>query len=165
MMRALFLEYPEDPTSWLIEDEYLFGADLLVAPLFEEKSERRVYLPPGQWIDYQTGRVYAGTQWHTIAAGEIPVILLVRDGAALPHAAVAQSTDDIDWQTLELRVFAAESMEAEALVCLPQEGRLHRVRLEKNDGAFQVAENPLPGTTKLTVTQKSLPGSVQKPES
>ena len=56
MLRTLFFEYPDDPTSWLVEDEYLFGPSLLVAPLFEEAASRRVYLPPGSWTDYQTGR-------------------------------------------------------------------------------------------------------------
>src|SRR5205085_75467 len=71
MLRTLFFEYPDDPTSWLIEDEYLFGSDLLVAPLFEEADHRNVYLPPGSWIDYQTGRVYSGAVWHDIPAGPI----------------------------------------------------------------------------------------------
>lgn len=61
MMRTLFFEFPDDPTSWFIDDEYLFGEDILVAPLMEAGSTgRNVYLPPGQWIDYQTGSVVAG---------------------------------------------------------------------------------------------------------
>ncbi len=92
MLRALFVEYPDDPGSWAVEDEYLFGSDILVAPLFEEGATgRNVYLPPGGWIDYQTGRAYAGG-WQRIEAGEVPAVILVRDGAAIPHAAVAQST-------------------------------------------------------------------------
>jgi len=152
MLRALFLEYPEDPTSWLIEDEYLFGRDLLVAPLFEETAARRVYLPPGQWIDYQTGQIYAGVQWHTIAAGAIPVILLVRDGAALPHAAVAQTTDEIDWANLELIVFAADAKQAEAQVCLPGEEKLHTVHLQKSGEGFSITENPVSKDVKFAVS-------------
>src|SRR5918996_738378 len=45
MLRPLFFEFPDDPASWLIEDQYLFGSDLLIAPLFEPAPERRVYLP------------------------------------------------------------------------------------------------------------------------
>src|ERR687889_998531 len=56
MLRALFFEYPNDPASWTIDDEYMFGSDLLVAPLMESASARRVYLPPGDWIDYQAGK-------------------------------------------------------------------------------------------------------------
>src|ERR1019366_2819587 len=72
MLRTLFFEFPEDPTSWLIEDEYMFGADILVAPLMEEVMERNVYLPPGTWIDYQSKAAYRGAQWHKIKAGVIP---------------------------------------------------------------------------------------------
>ena len=52
MLRTLFFEYPNDPTAWTIDDEYMFGGNLLVAPLMEEGAGRNVYLPPGKWIDY-----------------------------------------------------------------------------------------------------------------
>ena len=49
MLRALFVEFPEDAGSWSVEDEYLFGSDILVAPLLETGTKGRdVYLPPGQ---------------------------------------------------------------------------------------------------------------------
>src|SRR5215212_7223604 len=131
MLRALFFEYPEDPTSWLIEDQYLFGTDLLVAPLMEEAPGRNVYLPPGFWIDYQDGRVYEGTRWHNIQVGELPVVLLVRDGTAIPHADLAQSTGEIDWHSLELKTFCARAEAAEGLVCLPEDDELHTLRLER----------------------------------
>ena len=108
MLRTLFFEFPKDPTSWFIEDEYMFGSDLLVAPLFEESSSRKVYLPPGKWIDYQTGKVYEGERWYDIAAGQIPIVLLARDGTILPHVQLAQSTSEIDWRSIDLRVFSAD---------------------------------------------------------
>lgn len=126
MMRALFVEYPEDPTSWLIEDEYLLGSDLLVAPLFDSTDTRRVYLPPGQWIDYQTNQAYDGAQWHQIKAGEIPIVLLARSGAAIPHVAVAQSTSEIDWENVEVQVFGDGP--AIGLFAQP-EGALHRLEV------------------------------------
>ena len=100
MMRALFVEFPDDPGSWLVDDEYLFGEDILVAPLFEEVTERNVYLPKGNWIDYQTGKVYEGG-WHQIEAGDIPIVMLVKEGAVIPHIQLAQSTKDMDWSKLE----------------------------------------------------------------
>src|SRR5665647_2218775 len=46
MVRALFVEYPNDPGSWMVEDEYLFGSDILVAPLLDANATGRdVYLP------------------------------------------------------------------------------------------------------------------------
>ena len=136
MLRALFFEYPEDSTSWLIEDQYLFGTDLLVAPLMEEAPDRDVYLPPGSWIDYQDDKVYEGARWHSMRPGKVPVVMLVRDGAAIPHANLAQSTGEIDWHSLELKVFCARAEGAEGLVCLPEDGELHPLRLKRANGEF-----------------------------
>jgi alpha-D-xyloside xylohydrolase len=143
MVRALFFEHPEDPTSWLIEDQYLFGTDLLVAPLMEEAPDRNVYLPPGSWIDYQGRRVYEGARWHNMRAGEVPVVLLVRDGTAIPHADLAQSTGEINWYSLELKVFCARAEAAEGLVCLPEDGELHTLRLKRVNDAFALEGDAL----------------------
>jgi alpha-D-xyloside xylohydrolase len=107
MVRALFVEYPHDPGAWLVEDEYLFGSQMLVAPLMESGTERTVYLPAGKWIDYQSGKVYDGG-YHTIAVGPIPAVILVRDGSIIPHAKLAQRTDQIDWSDIELRPYRAQ---------------------------------------------------------
>jgi len=145
MVRALFFEYPEDPTSWLIEDQYLFGTDLLVAPLMEEAPDRNVYLPPGSWIDYQGGRVYEGARWHSMRAGRLPVVMLVRDGAAIPHADLAQSTGEIDWHSLGFKVFCARAEAAEGLVCLPEDGELHTLRLERANNGIALEGDALRG--------------------
>jgi alpha-D-xyloside xylohydrolase len=136
MLRTLFFEYPEDLTSWLVEDQYLFGTDILVAPLMEDTPGRNVYLPPGLWTDYQTEKTYEGARWHHITAGEVPVVMLVRDGAAIPRAELSQSTGEIDWHSLELKVFAAGAEAAEGLVCLPADGGLRTLRLERNNDGF-----------------------------
>jgi len=120
MLRALFLEYPNDPGSWQVDDEYMFGSNLLVAPLFEEGATgRRVYLPAGEWIDYQTRKAYRGGAWHRVEAGEIPVVLMVRNNSVIPHVAVAQNTDQIDWKNVELRVFSTNGGRAEGQIALP----------------------------------------------
>jgi alpha-D-xyloside xylohydrolase len=120
MLRALFLEYPNDPGSWQVDDEYMFGSNLLVAPLFEENATgRRVYLPAGDWIDYQTRKAYRGGTWHQVQAGEIPVVLMVRNNSVIPHVAVAQSTDRIDWKNVELRVFSTNGGRADGQIALP----------------------------------------------
>ncbi|MEI8242263.1 MAG: TIM-barrel domain-containing protein [bacterium] len=131
LLRPLFFHYPDDPTSWLIEDEYLFGSDLLVAPLMEESIDRRVYLPPGGWIDYQTGRAFAGTQWHTIEVGALPCVILVRDGAVLPRVPVSQHTGGIDWIQLELAVFATQTDVATAQIFLPGDVAVRAVQVRR----------------------------------
>ena len=142
MVRALFFEFPEDLSSWLIEDEYLFGEDILVAPLMEEAS-RNVYLPPGLWTDYQSGEIYEGAKWHHVRAGDVPVVMLVRDGAAIPHAKLAQNTDQMDWNEIVLAVYGAGSSTADAAFCVPEDGELYRVNLEREGDGFVLKDNPL----------------------
>lgn len=65
MMRPLVFDYQADRAVTDIEDEYLFGDSLLVAPFMEEdQTSRKVYLPEGKWHDLFTGRGYEGKKWH-----------------------------------------------------------------------------------------------------
>ncbi len=153
LLRTLFFEYPEDPTSWLIEDEYLFGEDILMAPLMEQMESRDVYLPPGSWTDYQSGKVYEGGRWHLIGAGEIPAIIAVRSGAVIPHAKLAQSTQWIDWQEIDLAVFGAEGSAARGLFCLPEDGVLHILRLERTGEDLTLQDDPLEGRVRWRIRE------------
>ena len=106
MVRALLVEFPHDQGAWYVEDEYMFGSKILVAPLLESGNSRNVYLPKGKWIDYQNGKVYEGG-YQTIEAGKIPAIILVKDGSVIPHAPLAQRTDQIDWNAVENKEYKA----------------------------------------------------------
>lgn len=127
MLRALFVEYPDDPGAWLIDDQYLFGSDMLVAPLFENVKERNVYVPAGQWIDYQSGQVY-NNGWNKITAdGAVRAVILARSGSLIPHIKLAQSTSRMDWSEIELISYSAKAQTAEGLVCLPSDNVLRKV--------------------------------------
>lgn len=127
MLRALLLEYPDDPGAWMIEDEYLFGSQMLVAPLLESGNSRDVYLPGNQkWIDYQTGKVY-NPGWNHIACGKLPIIILVKDGSAIPHIPVAQCTDQLKWDKISWKKYLADEKKAEGWLCLPDEGVLKHI--------------------------------------
>ena len=118
MVRALLVEFPEDKGAWLVEDEYMFGSQMLVAPLMESGTERDVYLPRGKWIDYQSGKVYDGG-WQRIEAGEIPAVILVRDGSLIPHAPLAQRTDEIQWDKVEMKAYKADAQKCTGLFFKP----------------------------------------------
>ena len=126
MVRALLVEFPQDKGAWLVEDEYMFGSQMLVAPLMESGNSRDVYLPKGKWIDYQTGRVYEGG-YQTIEAGKIPAIILVRDGSIIPHAPLAQRTDQIDWSKIELREYKADAATCSGLLFKPGDTTIQRI--------------------------------------
>ena len=130
MLRALFVEFPDDPGAWKVDDEYLFGSQILIAPLLESGiTGRTVYLPEGKWIDYQTEKVYEGG-WHRIEAGSLPIIMLVRDGSVLPHLKLAQSTSEMDWSKMSLKVYSADKKQAEGLICLPTDNRIQVVKVD-----------------------------------
>lgn len=118
MVRALFIEFPDDPGAWNIEDQYMFGSQILVAPLLESGNQRVCYLPQGKWIDYQTGKVY-NSGYQTIAAGPIPCIILVRDGSIIPHAPLAQSTAEINWNKIELKTYKSAAKTCRGLIFKP----------------------------------------------
>jgi alpha-D-xyloside xylohydrolase len=152
MFRALFVESPDDPGSWMVDDEYLLGSDLLVAPMIEEGGSRDVYLPPGFWIDYQTGKGYPGSQWHRITQGAIPVVLLVRDHSVIPHAGVAQTTSEINWNEIELRVFSTDGSGATGFFTTPNTG-LHEIMTNGSSAGFALKDDPMRGQVKWQITQ------------
>ncbi|SDP61677.1 alpha-D-xyloside xylohydrolase [Klenkia soli] len=86
-MRALFLQFPDDPRCWEVEDQFLLGPDVLVAPVLAAGvRERSVYLPAGaDWVDAWDGTEHAGGTTVTVAAplDRIPVLLRAGSGVDL----------------------------------------------------------------------------------
>ncbi|MBN2165191.1 MAG: alpha-xylosidase [Marinilabiliaceae bacterium] len=151
MVRALFIEFPNDPGSWLIDDEYLFGSDILVAPLFEDKiSSRDVYLPKGTWIDYQTGQIYEGG-WHNIAVGNIPAVILVKEGSVIPHIKLAQSTSQMNWNNIDLKTYISSSRSAKGLICLPDDNELKEIEITQSNNKLQIVSDPYSGKTNFNI--------------
>ena len=86
VMRPLFYDFQQDEKCWSVEDTYMFGPDLLIAPIMEAGVEsREIYLPKGcRWVDAYTGETYEGGQTVTVPApiGIIPVMM--REGHEYP---------------------------------------------------------------------------------
>jgi len=69
LMRPLFLDWPNDPQALQVFDQYCFGRSLLVCPVLQPgATDRHLYLPSGQWLDFWNGSEYKGQQWITIPA-------------------------------------------------------------------------------------------------
>jgi len=84
-MRPLFFDFPQDEAAWTIEDQFMFGPDVLVAPvLFDGMRSREAYLPAGRtWTDVWTGEKFDGGQWITANAPLDRIPLYLRDSAQL----------------------------------------------------------------------------------
>ncbi len=123
LLRGMFIDYPEDPLAWTVEDAYLFGDDMLVAPLLSDSNTRNVYLPRGEWVDYQTGIDYDGGKMYSIQTTNLPILLFVKKTAAIPLSPVVQCTEELDWSKVYFQTFS-DDKKAEGRVLLP-------------DGSFQ----------------------------
>src|SRR6185437_2456198 len=91
-MRPLFFEFPADERAWAVEDQFMFGPDLLVAPVAElGVRSRSLYLPRGaEWIDAATGANHDGGQELDAAAPLERIPVFVRAGSPLAGTRIYQ---------------------------------------------------------------------------
>lgn len=109
VMRAMVLEFPDDPTARYVDRQYMLGSDLLVAPVFSETGVVEFYLPAGTWTSLLTGESISSTgTWVTETHGFDTLPLYVREGTVLPWGA-RDDRADYDYLTgLELRVYPGQ---------------------------------------------------------
>ena len=101
-VRALVSDYSSDQNTYKIDDEYLFGDSLLVAPIIAGETKRTVYLPEGKWYDFWTNQVYYGG-YHTMETDTIPVF--VKDNSVLPLAQPVMYMEEDTQFKLEIKVY------------------------------------------------------------
>ncbi len=82
-MRPLFFDFPDDKKTWDIEDEFMFGPDILVAPvIYEGARKRSVYLPENcDWMEAGTGKSYSGGRWVECRAPLETIPLFLKNNA------------------------------------------------------------------------------------
>ena len=129
--RALVMDFPGDVRTWTIDDQYLVGESLLVAPAFAGEPERSVYFPEGDWYDFWTGQLIPGKQTLAIAPPLDRIPLYVRAGTILPLAAPALHAGDPAGWKIEARVYGSPAAPA---LLYEDDGSFHpalpEVRLE-----------------------------------
>jgi len=115
LMRALVVDFRDDPTVWNIGDQFLFGDCLMVCPIFTADSRRRIYFPlqrnaAGQvsatcWTDWWSGKTFSGGQWVDWEAPLEQLPLFVRRGAIVPLGPDMQWVNEKPWDPLTVEVF------------------------------------------------------------
>lgn len=106
VMKALLLDYPSDPEAVSQQEEFLFGDDLLVAPVVKDGEWTwSVYLPKGEWFDFWSDRTYEGPESVTVDAplGRIPIF--VRGGAVIPTRQLVEYTDEAPINPLTFEIY------------------------------------------------------------
>ena len=106
IMRALWLHYPDDPLAVTRGDEYLWGRDILVAPVTEKgASSRKIYLPSGVWYDFWTEERIAGGREIERPVDLQTIPLYVRAGAMIPLGPIKQYTSESSDAPLALQIY------------------------------------------------------------
>ncbi len=109
IMRSLWLHYPDDPKALLCADEYLWGRDLLVAPVVEKgATTRRVYLPQGTWYDFWTGEPIDGGREITRELDLETMPLYARAGTILPLGPVKQHVYEKSDEALTVSIYPGQ---------------------------------------------------------
>lgn len=105
LMRPLVMDWPDDSNVRGIDDEYMFGNSLLVAPVVEDMESRTVYLPEGNWYDFFTGERYEGPVCvaRNTPLEDMPVY--VRAGTVLPVGPSVQFAKEKSWDDLVIRIY------------------------------------------------------------
>jgi alpha-D-xyloside xylohydrolase len=114
VMRALVFSYPDDPNVTDMWDEYLYGNELLVAPVLTAgATQRAIYLPAGRWLDYsERHTIYKGNQTITINATLAQIPLFVGEGAIMPRGDIVKDNNNWvrNWKPqLRIEFFPAEN--------------------------------------------------------
>ena len=106
LMRALWLHYPKDPEAAKLGSEYLWGRDLLIAPVTEKAATtRRVYLPAGGWYDWWNNEKISGGQWTDRPVDLATMPIYVRAGAIIPFDPVRQYVSEPVAGPTTLRIY------------------------------------------------------------
>jgi alpha-D-xyloside xylohydrolase len=110
--RALVMDYARDPQTWTVDDQYMMGDSLLVAPVVAPQRARSVYLPEGEWVDFWTGARYSGARRIQTEVPLERIPLYVKGDALLPLADAAPHADDPAAFRITARVYSRRSVSA-----------------------------------------------------
>jgi alpha-D-xyloside xylohydrolase len=128
-MRAMLLEFPDDPACDTLDRQYLLGGSLLVAPVFTEGGTVDYYLPAGRWTNLLTGQVHEGPRWQREQHDFLSLPLMVRPRTIIPLGAVDDRPDYDYADGVTFRVY--ELSDGDELACaVSTPERAEAVRLD-----------------------------------
>ncbi|KAG9698279.1 glycoside hydrolase family 31 protein, partial [Aureobasidium melanogenum] len=105
-VRAMAIEFPEDKTAWLCDQQFMLGSNLLIAPVFDERGEVEFYLPAGKWTSFWDGQVVEGPKWvkETHQFDTLP--MYVREGSIFVFGKEREKRTTWDWtKDVEVKTF------------------------------------------------------------
>ncbi|MAT69925.1 MAG: glycoside hydrolase [Planctomycetaceae bacterium] len=161
LMRAMWLHYPDDGAAVAAGDQYLWGRDLLIAPVYQPgATERKLYLPEGVWYDWWTGEKIEGGRTVVRAVDLATMPIYVRAGAILPIDPIRQYTSQPVDKPLTVRIYRGADGKYElydddgaSLDYLRTGGDVTRMTWNDEQGTLAIRRRPTSGTAKQAATR------------
>ncbi len=139
MMRAMFLEFPDDPTCLYLDRQYMLGDSILVAPVFSDTGEVTFYVPDGNWTDLFTGEAVEGGRWYRKTYDYFHFPVLVRENSVIVFGNNDQRPDYDYAKGAEIRVYQPqEGMEKEIFIPSPDGEKKLPVKVSCKNGEVTV---------------------------
>lgn len=138
-MRAMILEFEEDPTCAYLDKQYMIGESILVAPIFNDESMANYYLPAGKWTNYLTGEVVEGGKWIKEKHSYLSIPMFVRENS-LVATGNTDNVPDYDYaENVKVTAYALqEGKVAQTEVINMKEETELTVSVLKKDGAITI---------------------------
>lgn len=109
MTRAMLLDYQNSERAWQFDLQYMWGPNMLIAPLTADKGDKQVWLPKGLWYEFFTHAQQEGDQIVTVTPKLDELPIFVKAGAIIPKRNYALSTAFIDKKQLQLDIFTGSN--------------------------------------------------------
>jgi alpha-D-xyloside xylohydrolase len=111
LMRAMMLEYPDDPNTYSMDLQYMFGREFLVAPIYNKSGYRPVYFPAGNWIDYWTEEVISGPATHWVKAPLDVLPLYIKGDSLIPTVTPVEHLSEEPFEFIIFKAYVLNSAE------------------------------------------------------
>jgi len=150
MVRPLVLEFQDDPNTQHLDQQYLFGDSFLVAPVLRADQQCRIYLPPGEWVDYWTKEVEAGGRWlpeQAVPLERLP--LWVHSGAIIPMGPTQDYAEQKALDPLTLEFYTPQA--AGEIIVADEDWPDIPVRYWREGESLRIEVGPCPGQAEIVI--------------
>jgi alpha-D-xyloside xylohydrolase len=142
-IRPLVMDWPKDVATYNVDDQFMFGPSVMVAPLLTGQTQRSVYLPSGVWHDFWTGQIFQGGCLINVSKPLDQIPLYVKDNVLLPLAKPIEHVDPSTCFELTVQVFGTNPAgctlyEDDGVSFDFMQGKQNRLDLEWKNGAGTV---------------------------
>jgi alpha-glucosidase len=163
LMRPLVMDYATDANVYGIEDQWMFGPNILVAPIsLEGISKRSIYLPDGTWYDWSTKKTFTGGQTIEYEADLSKIPVFVKEGAIIPQREIQNYTNEKPASTIALNVYPKQNGEASSFTLYEDDGQTYKYENGQSaETKISVASHEGNVTLKISAINGSFDGQIK----